>query len=138
MGRPKKTETSKTVRFKDQVLSRLNKSEEQVQEEQITDKIADFIIDAESQISIIETSEIPKQEQSLVKAKRELEKASKSLEDAYYNLKVDRYEYYVENINRLSERVRDHKADILNIQSKISNLNAQVKAHKEILARLKS
>lgn len=134
-----KKPASKAEGFLGQVLKRINKDEKTVQKEVLSDRIEDFRIDAEAQISLLKNSEIPKAEASLKREKRELAKAKKALKDAYFSIDFyNSYESYVNNINNHKCGVEECESDICNTQSFIEELERQIEAHKEVLNKLNS
>lgn len=141
MGNTKKTTaTNKTAKkalsFKDQVLGRLNKSEKQLQEEAVVDRIEDFTLECKAQISFIESSSIPRAEADLAKAKRELAKAKKAEKEAYFNLEDSSYESYVNSINRAKSLTEGKKSTVNCFCIELADLEAQKEAHIDILKTL--
>jgi hypothetical protein len=144
MAKTSKKATNKTVKaskagYLSKVLANLNKDEKTKQKELLADRLEDFKIEAEAQISLIDNSELPKAKQELKKAKRDLTKANKSLEASYYSLN-DRsiYASFVEDINTAKEYVERCERAVSSIESELEGLEAQKAGHQEILDKLNS
>jgi len=127
-----------TKTFKKEVLARLNKDEKTRQSESITDKIEDFTLEAEAQISLIANAELPKAEAELKRAKRELKKGEKNLSEGYFNLEDGSYSSYISGVNNAKEAIESAKQSVANVERTIEGLNAQKDAHTEVLEKLKS
>lgn len=138
---PKKTtaKKEKKLSFEDQVLARINMSDEEKLTIRVSDKIARMRIDCQTQITMIETSDIPLANQKLAEAKRDLLEAKKGLAESYYEISPDdTYESYAENINSHSAIVSKCERKIMSIEGEIADANTQIKAHKAILDKLNS
>ena len=142
MGNTKKVKavatktTKRELSFKDQVLNRLNKSEKELQEEAVVDRIEDFTLECKAQISFIESSSIPRAEADLAKAKRELAKAKKAEKEAYFNLEDSSYKGYVDSINRAKSSTNTRSVIVSGTLHELADLEAQKEAHIDILKTL--
>ncbi|MCP4521002.1 MAG: hypothetical protein GY827_04800 [Cytophagales bacterium] len=128
--------SSKKTTFAEDVLSELNKTDDQVQVEKVTDIVEDYILETESQISIYER-EIPFAEKTVTRFKRQLEKDKTALEQTYLNLQDGNYSLFLQSIIAAEEKVSETELDIANAESDIATINANIDKYKKLLKRLK-
>ena len=142
----KESKTTKTVKakkvakatFKSKVLKRMNKDEKTIQNEELSDKIEDFVLDCQTQISMLETSAIPGKENELTRAKRVVDRAEKDLANADYNMDEDSYADYVGTKNSLGRDLSTANSVVEGLEADIEGLKRDLEVHKDNLAIFKS
>jgi len=120
--------------FLSKVLSNINKSDDQIQQEVITDRIEDFKVDCKSQIALIETSTIPGLTNDLTRATRNLKKEKADLESTKLDVVNNKsFEQYVLALYNADMSVDNAASTVSSIKEAIANANAQCVKFKEIL-----
>jgi hypothetical protein len=128
---------SKTKSFAQRVLANLNKDEATLQQEQVDEKVADFIIDCNTQITLINTGSIPKLNALLAKAKKELTKAKAASKNAAMSILNFDFEGLVQEIEGKKNVVIDAEAAVADIQREINQEEESLKNFQELLEVLK-
>lgn len=135
----KKATTTKKVTFLDKVLKEVNKSEKDIQKEVLSDRIEDFQVECATQISFIETSQIPGLKNELSRAKRAVANAKKDLKIVELDVaSTASFGEYVERLNNAETELSKCESDVCGIESKIGSAQSSLKGFEAILERLKS
>tara|TARA_R110000796_G_scaffold126793_5_gene241786 strand:+ start:1317 stop:1724 length:408 start_codon:yes stop_codon:yes gene_type:complete len=124
--------------FAGQVLKVLNRDESEVLAEQVTDYVADYIIQCESQISNLKTGIVPSLNLKLTQAERDLVKRQQSLDNSFLNLREGNFEKYINEIANAEAGVTNVETIIAGIKANVSDSNAQIEKFKVLLKKLKS
>ena len=93
------------------------------------------IIAANTQISLIETRELPTLSYELEEAQLALETAKENLEEVKYSIATD-YQNYTHNMRMAKNAVIECENNISNIKAKITDYKVIVKEHQEYLSYL--
>jgi len=123
--------------FRTKVLARLNKSEEEIEEDMVDEKIDRYIIEIEGNISTINTVEIPNFNRDIKTAENNLKYENKRLEASYEELGSD-FQNYTNNIKRSEQKVENLKAEVSAIKVNIADSKEEKERLESLLTRLKS
>ncbi len=123
--------------FKETVLKGLNKSEKELQEEQVDIFIEDSTIECEMQIALYKTSLIPTKEIELKREKAKLAKVKKELVNARFSVAYN-FKDYVGGINSKKETILVHEIRVATDTASIKQLKAEMKEYENILKDLNS
>lgn len=126
---------TKKLTFVDRAMQDLNKSEKDLQKEKVEDFVAQAQIDAETQIGLLKTSELPGLQLKLKKANNSLDKAQKEYEKARFSLATD-FKRYVENRQRAKDNVEEATEYVSTIEAEIKAKQYQLASFEEILVDL--
>lgn len=126
------TKSNSMKNFVREALKDIEKSEKQLKVEALEDFAETAAIAAETQISLIERSNIPTLEHELKKARLELEKAQKAFEKSRFTAPSNNsFETYIERRNQAKE-------DVVRAESKIGSIESQIEKQQRILAEYKA
>jgi hypothetical protein len=123
--------------FIQKVLTGLNKTEAQKQEDTVKAFVEDSIIDCQSQIAHLKTSLIPSKELEIVRLKNDLAKAEKNYETARFSI-ASNFNNYIEKRNYANNAISEVESRIASKQSQLAQLNAELVAFEEVLTDLQS
>ena len=129
---------AKAQSFASQVLSHMNKDEKEVQKEFVDDTIEDYIIKCETQISIIDVTEVPTLKRELKAAKKAVTKSKATEKLGSLDLKGGDFASFLAGLDGLEERVAESNHEVSRIESEIADLEVKSKKFKALLERLKS
>ena len=124
--------------FASQVLGELNKDEQVVQAEAVTDIVADYEIQCSTQIGFLKTGTIPQLTLKLGQEKRALTKAKKAVNVAYLDLRGGDFKKYIASITQAEDEVELVNDSISEIEAEIEANNAQVTKFETLLSKLQS
>jgi hypothetical protein len=120
--------------FVSSVLATVGKTDKEVLKETITDRVEDFSLECESQISIIKTSTIPGLNTELKRAKRELTKSTKIVETTKLDLiNNTSFAKYVSSLYTAELLEAQEKANIGSIKEAIELAKAEQTKYEAIL-----
>lgn len=127
--------TTPTNNFVEKNLAELNKSEDVKQREAIQEFVDNATIEANTQITLIETSELPKLQQKLKKAQLAQTKAEKAFEKARFTMSYS-FEAFVGTREQALDAIEKAKDSVDAVNEEISDANNKLAQFKEILADL--
>jgi hypothetical protein len=120
--------------FVNRVLSSLNKTDAQKQQESVERFLENAVIDCQEQISLRE-ADIQRKEVSIRRAQQNLANAEKDLENARFSIPADgNFSSYVDGINKAKEVLERCSGACLNVEFEKELLEEEITSLKEILA----
>ena len=121
--------------FTKKVLAELNKTEAQKQMEGVEEFRETSVIACQTQITLIESSEIPTLKMKLKAAENKLEKQQKAYEKSRFSTAYN-FETYVQNRENALDGVESAQQEIDSLNSQIEAANNKLNSFKEILTDL--
>lgn len=121
--------------FTKKVLAELNKTEAQKQVEGVEEFRETSVIACQTQITLIESSEIPTLKMKLKAAENKLEKQQKAYEKSRFST-AHSFESYVQNRENALDGVEEVQAEIHCLNNQIEAANSKLNSFKEILTDL--
>ena len=121
---------SKTNNFVEKSLATLNKTEKELQRENIERFVEDATIEAETAIALVKTSKIPGYQNELKRLENELKRAKENFEKSRFSTNssfagyVAQRESNLDAIDTVEERIAAKKQDITNAESELKTLEA--------------
>jgi predicted nucleic acid-binding Zn-ribbon protein len=117
------------------IIAEKGMSKEDKFQEKTLDRISDYIIDTEAQISDINVSVIPKLDNALKQAQRAQSNATKAVTSSYQDLGYD-FGSYIHGINNAKDSLDNAKAECARIKAEIADNKALGKVYTELLGKL--
>ena len=118
-------------------LEQLNKTEKDIQREQVIIFVEDAVIECNTAIGLFKTRDIPTLKTELERAEVKLDRANKTYEESRFKVSTS-FEAYMSTRNKALMDVDMIESEIDVIKSKINTAEAKLKAYEEVLADLKA
>ena len=119
-------------------LTRMNKTEKEVQKEQAADNLKELIWQCEAQINIVNSSKLPPLKLNVDKIKRAIIKSKEAVKTAEINLISSDFKTYIAGINRSNDEVSRLEGELASTEMDIKAYEDRVKKYETLLAKLKA
>lgn len=116
-----------------------NKSDEAKQQEQLEEKVENYIIEVETEIALLKTKEIPTIQQEIKKLERQKEMLSTKDKNAVVTSFLDskNFDSFISMINHNKQELSKINTQLLLAQDKLAKEEKVVEGYEAILAELK-